>query len=72
MAGTERAVVSLSPGDAEALLPLSVEAGWNQVGDDWRFMLAHGRGIGVRNPDGRWIASALVLPLGHLHQLRTS
>jgi GNAT superfamily N-acetyltransferase len=50
--------------DAEGLCPLSIEAGWNQVAADWRVMLSLGRGYGVRDADGRWIASALSLPLG--------
>ncbi len=55
---------ALSPDDAEAVLPLSVEAGWNQNVADWRFMLQHGSGIGVRDAAGNWVASALALPLG--------
>ena len=58
---TER---DLRPQDAEAVWPLSIEAGWNQNVADWRFMLTHGRGIGVTDGDGRWVASALALPLG--------
>jgi GNAT superfamily N-acetyltransferase len=54
----------LTPADADMLVPLSTEAGWNQVTADWRFMLTHGRAFGVRGKDGRWLASALVLPLG--------
>jgi ribosomal protein S18 acetylase RimI-like enzyme len=54
----------LQPGDAEAVAPLSVEAGWNQVAADWRLMLEQGRAFGIRAPDGPWVASALVLPLG--------
>lgn len=53
----------LRPYSADDLLPLSVEAGWNQVADDWRFMLSRGNGVGIRHAD-RWIACALVLPLG--------
>jgi GNAT superfamily N-acetyltransferase len=49
---------------AEQVWPLSIEAGWNQNVADWRFMLAAGRGFGVRGADGRWQASSLVLPLG--------
>jgi GNAT superfamily N-acetyltransferase len=48
----------------EAVWPLSVEAGWNQNIADWRFMLGAGRGFGCATPDGKWRASALVLPLG--------
>jgi GNAT superfamily N-acetyltransferase len=54
----------LDAGDAEALCPLQIEAGWNQVAADWRLMLSLGKGFGVRGADGRWIASALALPLG--------
>ena len=54
----------LQPADAEGLCPLSIEAGWNQVAADWRLMLTLGQGFGVRGTDGRWIASALSLPLG--------
>src|SRR5215204_3920545 len=51
--------------EAEAVLPLSAEAGWNQTASDWRFMLANGRAFGVRDVrDKRWIGSALELPLG--------
>jgi GNAT superfamily N-acetyltransferase len=55
----------LAPDDAEDLWPLSVEAGWNQVPADWRLMLRLGRGFGIRDAGGRWIASALMLPLGN-------
>jgi GNAT superfamily N-acetyltransferase len=58
---TER---DLLPQDAAAVLPLSIEAGWNQNVSDWRFMLAHGKAIGVCDPEGKWVASALALPLG--------
>jgi hypothetical protein len=54
----------IEPGQAEAVWPLSVEAGWNQNVADWRFMLGAGRGFGCTGPDGGWQASALVLPLG--------
>ena len=55
---------AMTPADAEAGLALSAGAGWNQSADDWRFMLGEGRGIGVRDGEGRWIGSALALPLG--------
>jgi GNAT superfamily N-acetyltransferase len=50
--------------EAEAVWPLSIEAGWNQNVADWRFMLGAGRGFGLRNAQGAWEASSLVLPLG--------
>jgi GNAT superfamily N-acetyltransferase len=63
-AAGQRQIERLRPSDAQGLCPLSVEAGWNQVAADWRLMLTLGRGYGVRGADGKWIASALVLPLG--------
>jgi GNAT superfamily N-acetyltransferase len=54
----------MRPEDAEAALALSDEAGWNQTVEDWRFMLGHGRGLGLRQPGGPWIGSSLVLPRG--------
>lgn len=56
-------IVRLAPGDAERALPLSVEAGWNQVAADWSFMLESGSAFGVAEGE-RFIASALELPLG--------
>jgi GNAT superfamily N-acetyltransferase len=54
----------LEPRHAEAVAPLSVEAGWNQVAADWRLMIERGCAFGIRDPSGPWIATALVLPLG--------
>ena len=62
MANTE--VMPIDPGQAEAVWPLSIEAGWNQNVTDWRFMLGAGRGFGCLGPDSTWRASSLVLPLG--------
>jgi GNAT superfamily N-acetyltransferase len=65
MAPTEGLRVSeIDPEQAEAVWPLSIEAGWNQNAADWRFMLAAGRGFGCTAADGKWQASSLVLPLG--------
>ena len=68
MAATETAglpsIVALEVADAVALCPLAGEAGWNQVAQDWQLMLRLGRGFGARGRDGRWIGSALALPLG--------
>src|SRR4051812_6348462 len=58
------AVSAIEPEQAEAVWPLSIEAGWNQNAADWRFMLAAGRGFGCTGTDGSWQASSLVLPLG--------
>ena len=57
-------IVPLGPEEAEAVMPLSSEAGWNQVPADWRFMLGVGQGAGVRDEQGRWIGTGLMLPLG--------
>jgi GNAT superfamily N-acetyltransferase len=65
MANTEApAIEPIDPDHAEAVWPLSIEAGWNQNVADWRFMLGAGRGFGCTAPDGAWQASSLVLPLG--------
>ena len=57
-------IESIAPDEAEAVWPLSIEAGWNQNVADWRFMLGAGRGFGLKNAAGVWEASSLVLPLG--------
>lgn len=54
----------IDPDLADAVWPLSIEAGWNQNVADWRFMLGAGRGFGFVGPNGAWQASSLVLPLG--------
>src|SRR5437764_7725940 len=66
MGNTDEALIEerLAPGDAEAALALSMEAGWNQTAEDWRFMLREGQGVGVRAASGRLIGSSLALPLG--------
>jgi len=64
MASTKASIRRLEPREAAAALPLSVEAGWNQVEADWRFMLEAGCAFGVELPDRRLGASALVLPVG--------
>jgi GNAT superfamily N-acetyltransferase len=57
-------IEAIRPEEAEAVWPLSIEAGWNQNVADWRFMLGAGRGFGCLGPNGKWRASSLVLPLG--------
>ena len=57
-------ILRLQPDDAEAVWPLSVEAGWNQIAADWRLMIASGSALGIKDAAGRWIATALALPLG--------
>ncbi len=68
MAGSDAAAAleirELEPHHAEEVAPLSAEAGWNQVAEDWRLMLERGRAFGIRAASGQWIATSLVLPLG--------
>jgi GNAT superfamily N-acetyltransferase len=65
MASTDPlAITPIDVAESEAVWPLSIEAGWNQNVADWRFMLGAGRGYGLRNGEGKWEASSLVLPLG--------
>lgn len=54
----------LTPEEADACLPLSKEAGWNQLAADWRMMLTQGQGFAIRDVDGVPRASALALPMG--------
>jgi GNAT superfamily N-acetyltransferase len=63
MADTDQlAIVRLGADDARAGLALSAEAQWNQNEADWRFFLAQGTAFGVRDHDGRLIATAALLP----------
>jgi GNAT superfamily N-acetyltransferase len=63
MAGTEHiAIVALGANDAPAGLALSTEAHWNQNEADWRFFLGHGTVFGIRDGDGRLVASSALLP----------
>jgi GNAT superfamily N-acetyltransferase len=48
--------------DIDGGMVLSTEAGWNQTADDWRRFIVGGRAIGVRDGDGRLVASAAALP----------
>jgi GNAT superfamily N-acetyltransferase len=56
------AIARLRPDDALAGLELSAEAHWNQNEADWRFFLSQGTVFGVRDGDGRLIATAALLP----------
>lgn len=53
---------ALGPDDVDAGLALSQEAGWNQAAEDWRWMIANGRGWACVDPGGRLVATALTLP----------
>src|ERR1700744_4989605 len=64
MAATDIAfhIEALSPEDALAGLALSDEAGWNQTLEDWRCFLLCGTVFGMRDDEGRVIATAALLP----------
>ena len=50
MAASEPAagpILQLQARDAEAVWPLSIEAGWNQIEADWRLMIGSGRAFGI-------------------------
>ncbi len=55
-------LVAASIGEA---LALSTEAGWNQSAADWGLMLEAGRGFGYQAPDGRLVATGVIVPFGH-------
>jgi len=56
------AIADLQARDIDACLRLSDEAGWNQNTDDWRLFIEEGRTFGVRDADGRLVATAAALP----------
>lgn len=55
---------TLSPSDAGRGFLLSTEIGWNQVQADWAYMLENGTGVGLTDPAGKLVASAMALPYG--------
>lgn len=64
MAATDIAppIIVLEPGDVEAGLALSDEAGWNQTLADWSYFLSHGVVFGIRDAHRQVIAAAALLP----------
>ncbi len=71
MAGASKAAsiadlrqVDLSPADVDSGARLSALIGWNQTPEDWRYVLAHGDGIGLLTPEGTLVATAMALPYG--------
>jgi len=48
--------------DIHQALELSKEASWNQISDDWQFMIEKGNAFGFFTPENKLIASALALP----------
>jgi GNAT superfamily N-acetyltransferase len=55
-------IEELALDDAPAGLALSDEAGWNQTIEDWHYFLARGTVFGMRDAEGRVIATAALLP----------
>ena len=55
---------SLTTDDVSQCLALSDAAGWNQVEDDWRFILERGDAHGLV-VDGRIVATAAIMPYRH-------
>jgi GNAT superfamily N-acetyltransferase len=55
-------IEELSLEDAAAGLALSDEAGWNQTIEDWRCFITRGTVFGMRDGEGRLIATAALLP----------
>lgn len=55
-------IVDVNLADVDAGLKLSDEANWNQVHDDWRLFISHGKTIGFRDSEGSLIATAAALP----------
>src|ERR1051325_4362218 len=56
------ALIQLGVEAAREGLVLSAEAHWNQNEADWRFFLENGTVFGIRDGDGRLIATAALLP----------
>ena len=50
--------------DAEGLCPLSIEAGWNQIADDWRLMLIPAEATASEARTDNGSAAHWSLPLG--------
>lgn len=54
---------NLTPRDVDAAQVLILQAGWNQVREDWEFMITSGEAIGLF-ADGKLVATAVTLPYG--------
>lgn len=55
-------LVDLIPGDETEAMALSIEAGWNQIEEDWRHFIVNGKTIGFRNHENQLVATAATLP----------
>lgn len=54
--------IDLQVADIADAMSLSMEAGWNQTAEDWHHFITQGRVHGLRNEQGRLVASAAALP----------
>jgi GNAT superfamily N-acetyltransferase len=55
-------IVQIDARDADGALALSTEARWNQNAADWQFFLGKGMVFGVRDGNGRLVATSALLP----------
>jgi GNAT superfamily N-acetyltransferase len=55
-------IVQIDARDAQGALALSTEARWNQNEADWQFFLGKGAVFGVRDGNGRLVATSALLP----------
>lgn len=55
------ALTPITPADIADCLSLVAEAGWNQTEADWRFLISIGHSAGIRDADGRLVATSIVL-----------
>jgi GNAT superfamily N-acetyltransferase len=55
-------IVRLTRPDIGAALRLSEAAGWNQTADDWRLFIEAGKTFGLRDQEGRLLATAAAMP----------
>lgn len=53
---------TLTSDDIPQALELSQEAHWNQIADDWQFMISNGDAFGFSSHENQLISSALALP----------
>lgn len=55
----------LTAADITGALALSGQAGWNQIADDWVYMIGRGPGWACATATGEIVATALTLPYGN-------
>jgi len=57
-------LMPLASRDIAGCMALSAEAGWNQTPDDWTLFIDRGTVFGLRDTDGRPVATGAILPYG--------